>query len=1279
MTLDGARRSAAQVEAEPKIVIVGHRDADADAPNISLNVQDHNSAELRVCAVIGSIIQTAVIIYSAFATYYPALRYPKEEQQPVSAYAFPCMAAGTYLLSCGLVLCANVVEGRSKEETYKVKEGYEARIVWIQRKSTVGDQVFASVALFGTNPRDGIVTSRRLHTATATSHLDKIILALSTIVLAWYTSLMKLVRHRVYGKSALAHNSAATKKALQETKLEQNKDTIRASKTTISVVISLGGFIAQFVGIRGLHWSVSIVQLGAILAMTVLRAWVRRRLASPPQAHPLTFDFELEWLSFTLEHRNDGPWYKSTPDDSMSKNIWQVTTGIDSIHDPLCQYDWNYVVPPICHRVMRLRSQLGELTGWRGPAFEESEAVSRAIEVVMGTLFANLDDQRLFWTLNVNHGLQTSPIQIILIRKNGNWTVNRKDIEAILSLWLSSASSLTNERTHSSNNDDLDTPTSSNALNLRLLGQPTVRLLRDIRWWMPQNIGDFIIVKEEKSKSPIPQKIKTFEKRRLNWESPEYTQFDPKIHTMGLERSLTVDTLRIVGDGVGTAAVASRQLDVADRASHPPAADAVANHNTTNLLATESFASLTSLYALDLFRGFMWAAAKRLEEPVDKGAQVITSMKSGRSVWNSFTWNSAVLSKMANDIATTGIASLGEIYTSVIPPLSAEQKLPPVDCIIEMTRQHSRPYEQVGDMDQVLKDYFWLLRVAKTFPQGSVIMTKALVILGEYTTHIKQSHKRRGEWSFGYIQDFGADNEEKISSFLKDEENQKVLQLLMKLHKFQRRSWTGNILPSSVRPITKPSSGAGSGLQSEVSVFPKVFQVSESHSFVNDKGHLRKLPTEASHVRDVCGWTVLHYLSARGYYRDLADWWREHEYYRNLVDWWQICKGDINARDLFGWTPLHCACRAGNTREVEHLIKEGADVNAQARDGVTALHCAALIDNLEIAKLLVQAGANIDMLEFTKSTPLMYAVGSKAEKVLKYLFEDTNKRLRNIGGRNILHLATWSGNFDLAIKCKDLGINDGDARGMTPLHLAAQLSDTAILEVFVREPGISLHRECQRDKTPLHYAAGFSETFDCVHGALGNPKAIKVLAGAGALLNAGTYSDSLDTPLSFAASNHDVESIRQLRRVGANVNCQDRMGNTALNKAVSHLDSLRALLEFPVDKFATRTAVPKAGELRCLNAIILLVYKHGFDVNARDKRGGMSAMDYAARGGFTELIAPLRVLGSSLEAKDDWGFSPMERAKQRERLFGAEDETATLLKKLFKESQDAKSKWPLGY
>ena len=45
---------------------------------------------------------------------------------------------------------------------------------------------------------------------------------------------------------------------------------------------------------------------------------------------------------------------------------------------------------------------------------------------------------------------------------------------------------------------------------------------------------------------------------------------------------------------------------------------------------------------------------------------------------------------------------------------------------------------------------------------------------------------------------------------------------------------------------------------------------------------------------------------------------------------------DVNARDLFGSTPLHMACTA---EVVRLLVAAGADVNAKADDGRTPLHC----------------------------------------------------------------------------------------------------------------------------------------------------------------------------------------------------------------------------------------------------------------------------------------------------------------------------------------------------
>jgi ankyrin repeat protein len=46
----------------------------------------------------------------------------------------------------------------------------------------------------------------------------------------------------------------------------------------------------------------------------------------------------------------------------------------------------------------------------------------------------------------------------------------------------------------------------------------------------------------------------------------------------------------------------------------------------------------------------------------------------------------------------------------------------------------------------------------------------------------------------------------------------------------------------------------------------------------------------------------------------------------------------INAVDTFGWTALHSACKSGNLRLIDLLLKLGAHVNAINKTGATPFH-----------------------------------------------------------------------------------------------------------------------------------------------------------------------------------------------------------------------------------------------------------------------------------------------------------------------------------------------------
>src|SRR5438093_8264274 len=93
-------------------------------------------------------------------------------------------------------------------------------------------------------------------------------------------------------------------------------------------------------------------------------------------------------------------------------------------------------------------------------------------------------------------------------------------------------------------------------------------------------------------------------------------------------------------------------------------------------------------------------------------------------------------------------------------------------------------------------------------------------------------------------------------------------------------------------------------------------------------------------------------------------------------------------------TPLMMAAYTGDLREMERLIKNGADVNARNDANNTALHFAAgatPIQNQiyrgspEAVAYLVEHGADVDARNNTKITPLMDAVYNNNLESLKIL------------------------------------------------------------------------------------------------------------------------------------------------------------------------------------------------------------------------------------------------------------------------------------------------------
>ncbi|KAH7194726.1 hypothetical protein DER44DRAFT_849248 [Fusarium oxysporum] len=90
---------------------------------------------------------------------------------------------------------------------------------------------------------------------------------------------------------------------------------------------------------------------------------------------------------------------------------------------------------------------------------------------------------------------------------------------------------------------------------------------------------------------------------------------------------------------------------------------------------------------------------------------------------------------MAGEIQSTGLATLSEVYSAIIPTLSVENKLPLVDNIIELAREQARPHEERSDMKKVTEVYIWLIKTARLFPNDTqfVVRSTAAILnhLGE--------------------------------------------------------------------------------------------------------------------------------------------------------------------------------------------------------------------------------------------------------------------------------------------------------------------------------------------------------------------------------------------------------------------------------------------------------------------------------------------------------------------------------------------------------------------
>ena len=308
--------------------------------------------------------------------------------------------------------------------------------------------------------------------------------------------------------------------------------------------------------------------------------------------------------------------------------------------------------------------------------------------------------------------------------------------------------------------------------------------------------------------------------------------------------------------------------------------------------------------------------------------------------------------------------------------------------------------------------------------------------------------------------------------------------------------------------------------------------------------------------------------------------------------------GDPNVRDpRTGHTLLHVAAMANAPRLIAALLAAGADLEARDKEGLTPLHAAAAGNGPAAIAALLEAGADLHARNNFRQTPLQYAVS----------LVSTGSYFR---GRLVLNRYVPAAVAALL----DAGAEPNDVNeflfGATPLRSwTAGEGNSAILAALL-EAGATLDVRDDNGATLLHLAAERD-----------TPANIAALLKAGMELEA--RDDGGRTPLHAAAASTvsgralaSAAAMAVLLQAGADPTSRDDSGRTALELAPA---PSTALIEALLDAQAGRNVD---------------------DPGASDALG-YTALHAAARANSPKLIAALIEAGADIDARDNYGHTPL--------------------------------------
>ncbi|OAQ98850.1 hypothetical protein LLEC1_01715 [Akanthomyces lecanii] len=976
-----------------KIVIV--RDRDDAAPNISLNCHNrHSRNEIILVAAVGVLIQTGVLVYCGFATRNSSLRHHLlKDDRLVRNYAFPLTVSGTIVLALGVFICGFVVERSTDESYYKANDDYEAYLVWLQKDSTISDQEFKPCAIYPTSRRTFITTSRRSK-GTQSSHP---------------------AQNPPQGDAA----------AMTELKL----------LTTVGCLVSIFGFVLQFMGLRAMNYTAAIAQFVAMAIMTILRAVVRRGLVEAPIPQKLLKGFELDWLASSLESKQP-EWMASKEDRSTPPGTAQV------INPEANPGNENQSLNKISQKellqanILSIRRELGNFVKWRGPALNQAVLLSEALKIVGSELLGqgkkpcefHVFPQRDLWKLKFNLEL-----------KNKKWEALPDQIEAAISLWVSF---LQTQRVVEKNDEKHDRfrAQGPRQLGLRILGKSYQRdvLMRNLHFHVPASLS-----------ASIPEVLRVEEKYPDNIEDRSTLEAISSHHVVGCGREASDPFLsensadsRYFDVSKGFSMDAPESLHTQTDAGRQPGPETgLAHHNMPGSavreykdldMAVYTHDGLERLFARQIFFAFMKSLSALDVHWVESPSEIVA--KNGVYDWHALKINNKKLTDLVAKIHGTGFLSLEEAYFDVVTPLSLSNALLGDSAVVDHLQRQASQCIKDSDFDRLSEVLKTLFHLATAFDNNATdCMARAIAIFVYYhkfAEHIAKIAKREHRRAWYGISDF-----EKNSVRPFEAAKGASLSTLCSVFagQFSMRSNLSRLdLSNMVLPDVERV---------------KAFKLTEFHTWaLEGSSEYPSNGDESSWLQqDIFAWTPIHYLAVSGQHTTDLRWDLRASFRKK-------------SQDQFGFTPLHYACFREDEKTVQVLLDNGAPIEVQQLDGISPLHIAAVQSGAKTMDLILQtARARAD-----KQRRKLYSVTRQEEPLTSLVGRRTD-----FDDRAAVHWAAIHGSLD-AIKLLKQSLSLKDRYGWNCLHLALMHENDELADYLITEGGLDVNVTGHDDLTPLH-------------------------------------------------------------------------------------------------------------------------------------------------------------------------------------------------------------------